>query len=96
MHRAGLEAILGIRISGAMLHLDPCLPTDWPDAHVAIRFGSSRYEVSIDNSAGTGKGVTGLDLDGVALAAGEATLRMLDDGQSHAVGVRLGPARPPA
>lgn len=28
MQRAGVEGILGIRVTGARLHIDPCIPRD--------------------------------------------------------------------
>ena len=30
MQRAGIESILGLRLQGAVLHLDPCIPKAWP------------------------------------------------------------------
>ena len=30
MQRAGVESILGLRLEGDVLHLDPCIPKAWP------------------------------------------------------------------
>ena len=30
MYRAGIEWILGLRLRGTMMHLDPCIPRAWP------------------------------------------------------------------
>src|SRR5687767_15304016 len=49
MYRAGIEAILGFRVHGEFLRMDPCIPRDW--AHYEIRFKhrSARYEIAVEN-----------------------------------------------
>ena len=36
MQRAGVESILGLRIRGAFLHLDPCIPKSWPSFEMTV------------------------------------------------------------
>ena len=64
LYRAGLEWILGFRVRGAALELDPCVPASWPGFEIAFRFRSSRYEISVENPAGKGRGVSHAELDG--------------------------------
>jgi cyclic beta-1,2-glucan synthetase len=45
LHRAGLEAILGMRKEGASLKFKPCLPPDWPECEIEYRFGATVYHV---------------------------------------------------
>jgi cyclic beta-1,2-glucan synthetase len=89
MQRVGLESILGLRIRGSTLHVDPCVPRDWPRYDVTITWRSTRYVLAVENSAGVSKGVASINLDGVDLPAG-AAVPLVDDGATHAVSVTLG------
>jgi cyclic beta-1,2-glucan synthetase len=42
MYRAGIEGILGIRLRGAALEIDPCIPRAWPAFEIVLRYRSSR------------------------------------------------------
>jgi cyclic beta-1,2-glucan synthetase len=89
MQRTGIESILGIRIHGADLHIDPCIPNAWPCYEVTIAWRSARYRIRVDNAAGAGRGVSSVRLDG---AAAGSPLRMTDEGVAHDVQVVLGAA----
>ena len=43
LYRAGMEEILGVRVSGSSLHLDPCIPNGWPGFEINLRRGSTRF-----------------------------------------------------
>ncbi|MGQ0485338.1 MAG: GH36-type glycosyl hydrolase domain-containing protein [Hyphomicrobiales bacterium] len=47
MYRAGLEAILGVVQEGRKLRVKPCIPAGWPEFHVSIRCGKTRYEITV-------------------------------------------------
>src|SRR5665809_141191 len=40
MQRAGIESILGLRLRGAVLYLDPCIPKAWPSFYMTVRYRS--------------------------------------------------------
>jgi cellobiose phosphorylase len=88
LYRVAVEAILGIRVRGDMLQLEPCVPTGWPGFEVTYQFGSATYHLRVDNSAGTGRGVRSVAVDGQLAAGGAVPLR--DDGKGHEVRVMLG------
>jgi cellobiose phosphorylase len=88
LYRVAVEAILGIRVRGDMLQLEPCVPTGWPGFEVTVRFGSATYHLRVDNSAGTGRGVRSVAVDGQRAVGGAVPLR--DDGKGHEVRVVLG------
>ena len=90
MQRAGVESILGLRIRGALLHLDPCIPKSWTTFEMTVRRQSARYEITVDNPAGVSRGVCFAEMDGVEIAARPLRLRIVDDGAVHRVRVRLG------
>jgi cyclic beta-1,2-glucan synthetase len=94
MYRAGLEWILGCRMQGGMLLLDPCVPTTWPGFEIALRHGTARYEISVDNPDGLSRGVSHAEIDGAPLPAGPIRLQLMDDGLTHRLQVRIGPPAP--
>jgi cyclic beta-1,2-glucan synthetase len=88
MQRAGVEGILGIRIRGASLHIDPCIPRDWPGFEATIVWRTARYRIVVSNPGGICTGVAALRLDGADAPAG--ALGLMDDGGQHLVEVTLG------
>jgi cyclic beta-1,2-glucan synthetase len=89
MYRAGVEWILGFRLRGSRLVIDPCVPRAWRGFDIDFRYHSSRYEIQVSNSQGVTRGVSGLALDGVDLPPG-SELELVDDGATHQVRVTLG------
>jgi cyclic beta-1,2-glucan synthetase len=90
MQRAGVESILGLRIRGAFLHLDPCIPKGWAMFEMTVRRQSARYEIAVDNPAGVNRGVCFAEMDGVEIAERPLRLPIADDGAVHRVRIRLG------
>jgi cyclic beta-1,2-glucan synthetase len=95
MYRAGIEWILGFRVRGARLYLDPCIPRRWRSFEITFRYHSSRYDIVVENPHGVARGVSALALDGVALAAG-GHIALIDDGTTHQVRLVLGTETPRA
>jgi cyclic beta-1,2-glucan synthetase len=91
MYRAGMESILGLRLHGDRLSLDPCIPTAWPGFEISMRFGSSRYEIEVVNPAGVSQGVDSASVDGEILTERPLYVHLTDDGATHRVHIRLGP-----
>ena len=90
MQRAGVESILGLRLEGDILHLNPCIPKTWPRFEMTVRFGSARYEILVENPDGVCGGVIAALINGQAVAERPLNFRLLDDGGAHKVEVRLG------
>jgi cellobiose phosphorylase len=88
LYRVALEAILGFHREGSTLRLDPCIPRGWPGYEISFRHRSTTYRVQVDNSAGTGRGVRSVVLDGQQLPGGAVPLS--DDRKHHEVRVVLG------
>jgi len=89
MHRAGIEWILGFRVRGGTLHLDPCIPRAWRGFEITFRHHSARYEIMVENPRSVTRGVSRVELDGAPLAGG-AAIALADDGATHRVHVVLG------
>ena len=90
MQRAGVESILGLRMRGAFLDLDPCIAKAWPKFELTVRRRSTRYEIVVDNPAGVSRGVRLATLDGVEIVERPLRLAMVDDGAVHSIRVTLG------
>ncbi|HET8914915.1 MAG TPA: protein ndvB, partial [Propionibacteriaceae bacterium] len=88
LYRVALEAILGFRREGNTLRFEPCIPPSWPGFEMVYRHHSATYQIRTDNSAGTGRGVRWIELDGQGLPNG--TVPLLDDEKTHQVRIRLG------
>ena len=90
MYRIGTEGLLGIHIRGRKLAIDPCIPRGWPGFQAALRHGSSRYAISVENPKGVNRGVCKAFLDGAEVAAQPCEFGLVDDGREHRIRVVLG------
>ena len=90
MYRAGIEWLLGFRLRGAVLYLDPCIPRAWRRFEITFRYHASRYEITVENPRGVTRGISGIEVDGTPLASGSASLTLAGDGKTRRVRVVLG------
>jgi cyclic beta-1,2-glucan synthetase len=90
MQRAGVESILGLRIEGGALRLNPCIPKSWPRFEITLRHGASRYEIVVENPHGVQHGVAAAELDGEKIATRPLSIPLKDDGTVHRLQVQLG------
>jgi cyclic beta-1,2-glucan synthetase len=91
MHRVALEQLLGFRVQGSALRLDPCIPRHWPRFEIAYRHGATPYDVVVENPQGVCRGVSTIMLDGQILGgAAEGLISLVDDGRAHRIEVVLG------
>src|SRR5208282_5399258 len=72
MYRAGLEWILGFRLQGATLLLDPCVPRRWRGFQIVYQYRSARYDIAVENPRGVTRGVALAELDGEPLPENRA------------------------
>jgi cyclic beta-1,2-glucan synthetase len=90
MYQAGIEWILGFRLRGTTLLIDPCIPRAWPRYEIDFRYHSATYLIVVENPQGVSRGVASSELDGQALTGGGAAIPLADDGATHQVRVVLG------
>jgi cellobiose phosphorylase len=81
LYQICLEAILGFRLRGRQLQIDPCVPTGWPGYEITYRCGTATYHVSVIGTSIAGD--RHLTLDGKELPAN--AINLADDGQWHEV-----------
>jgi cyclic beta-1,2-glucan synthetase len=95
LYRAGLEALLGFRLCGDTLTIDPCIPKDWPGFAITYRHrgkdGSvTRHDITVDNPRHVSRGVRRASLDGNVLADGAIRIPLAADGADHVVEIVMG------
>jgi cyclic beta-1,2-glucan synthetase len=90
MQRAGVEALLGLRLRDGRLEIDPCIPRAWPAFEATLKRGGARYEIHVHNPRAVCRGVTRVRIDGEDHAARPVRLPFGDDGADHRIEVTLG------
>ena len=89
LYRAGLEWILGFRLRGMNVSIDPCIPRDWTGYSIMFRYHSSVYNIRVENPSRVARGVAITELDGNVLR-GSAEIPLANDGATHTIRVVLG------
>jgi cyclic beta-1,2-glucan synthetase len=89
MYRIALEGILGFRLQGETLVMNPCIARTWPGFSIAYRHRSTPYQITIENPAGVSRGVVLTELDGVTLTGPPGTVSLVDDGRDHRIRIVL-------
>jgi cyclic beta-1,2-glucan synthetase len=89
MYRIGLESILGFKLRGTSLFIEPCVPSSWKEFTIDYRFGTASYVITVSNPDGIERGSTELTLDGRQLEGG---IPLVDDGARHEVTALLRPS----
>jgi cyclic beta-1,2-glucan synthetase len=94
MHRAGLEWILGFRIHGTTLHLDPCIPKAWKGFEINYRHFTALYHIVVENPENVSRGVLRCTVDTIGRKppsiGNPAQISLVDDGATHTIHVTLG------
>ena len=85
--RLAVEGILGLRLDGGDLLVDPCLPKNWGSAHARFKGPSGELAISIEDPDHLGRGVAELTVDG--MPAKGARVAFPTDGSVRDVRVRL-------
>ena len=88
LYRAGLEGVLGFRVRGQRLVLDPCIPTQWNSFDISFRYRSTQYEIVVENPRNVNRGVSLIELDGTVLDD-RTGIPLVDDQTTHRVRVVL-------
>jgi cyclic beta-1,2-glucan synthetase len=90
MYRVGLEELVGFRKAGDTLHLEPCVPGDWPELQVDYRFGGATYAIVVERPGLIRARGAEVTMDGRVLP--DAAIPLRDDGERHTVRIVPRPA----
>jgi cellobiose phosphorylase len=85
MYRLIVESLLGLRVEGDRLWLQPLLRAGWTGFELSYRYRQTMYRIEVRASGATG-GSTRVVLDGTLQPDG---LKLVDDGIEHRVMVEV-------
>jgi cyclic beta-1,2-glucan synthetase len=64
MYRAWVEEVLGLKLHGNQMRLDPAIPAWWKGFTLRYRHGEAAYEIQVENPDGCEHGVSWVEMDG--------------------------------
>ena len=79
MYRVWIEEVLGFKLRGDALTIEPSMPRDWPGFELTYRYRSSTYKIRVERSDA---------------AESRAVIQLIDDGATHEVLLRVGDRKP--
>ena len=88
MYRLLTESLLGLRLEGDRLRLQPVLPGAWASIQIHYRHGEALYHIRVKNEGG--EAVTRVVVDGTERP--DKTIPLGGDPREHDVDVEMGPA----
>jgi cyclic beta-1,2-glucan synthetase len=92
MYRAWVEEVLGLKVRGNRLRLDPVIPGWWEGFRLRFRHGEAIYDIQVDNPDRCERGVSWVEMDAQRLPDG---LVPLERGLvKHRLLVRMGKPAP--
>jgi cellobiose phosphorylase len=74
MYRVWLEEVLGFKLRGDRLSIEPVIPEDWPGYTITFRYGQTQYRIEVKNGGQPSKD----------------EIRLKDDHQNHTIHVTVG------
>jgi cyclic beta-1,2-glucan synthetase len=88
MYRAAVEHILGFKLEGDRLRIDPCIPRGWREFEINYRRGNTTHRIKVENPHSLCRGVASVKLDGVLQR--DDVILLNSDGLTHEVRVLMG------
>jgi cyclic beta-1,2-glucan synthetase len=74
--------MLGFRLRGATLSVDPCVPRHWPGYSIRFRYHSAVYAIAVENPHHVSRGVTLAELDGKQIISRD-NIPLVKKGEHH-------------
>jgi cyclic beta-1,2-glucan synthetase len=88
LYRLGIESILGLKLEGGHIVIDPCIPEGWKQYELTYRTCGSEYRIRVENPKRVSRGVKKVFLDSTEIDGGRIPLK--ENGGIHKVRVILG------
>ncbi len=79
MYRVWIEEILGFKLRGTRLTIDPVIPRSWEGFKLTFRYGRAEYAIHVENPTPINRGVLWVELDGQRHP--DSTISLVDDEQ---------------
>ncbi|MEO8372082.1 MAG: glycosyl hydrolase family 65 protein, partial [Candidatus Solibacter sp.] len=74
MYRVWLEEVLGFKLRGGRLRIEPVIPENWPGYVLTFRYGRTEYRIEVENGG----------------ERSEREISLVDDGESYTIHVNAG------
>ena len=71
MYRVWLEEVLGFKLRGDRLSIEPVIPEDWPGYVLTFRYGRTEYRIEVEIGGEVSK----------------EEIRLKDDGEKHVINI---------
>lgn len=81
MIKLGIEYILGLKIEKGILKLEPCISSEWKEYSISYKYGSSIYNIKVENPNNKNTGVESFILNGQEIE--EKQVKLIDDGKIY-------------
>jgi cyclic beta-1,2-glucan synthetase len=88
MYRAWVEEVLGLKVRGDRMQLNPVIPGWWEGFSLRYRHGEAIYEIRVENPEGCERGVSWVEMDGQRVRDGVIPLER--DLVKHRILVHMG------
>ena len=88
MYRVAVEWILGLKLRGDRIFIDPCIPSDWEGFDMIYRYKNSTYEINVENPERINQGVKEVWLDDQKID--DKSILLIDQENKHKIKVILG------
>ncbi len=88
MYRAWVEEVLGLKVRGDQMRINPVISATWQGFTICYRYGETIYAIQVENPDGCERGVAWVEMDGQRVSEG---LILLEKSLvKHQVRVRMG------
>ncbi|MBC7429773.1 MAG: phosphorylase [Bacteriovorax sp.] len=87
MYTVGIESILGFKIAGDKLRIDPCIHPEWKTYKIIYRHMNSSYEITVNNPNGLQSGKSKISIDGREID--QDFISLIDDRLTHEISIEL-------
>ncbi|HYW81988.1 MAG TPA: glycosyltransferase 36 associated protein, partial [Spirochaetia bacterium] len=88
MYRAWVEEVLGLKVQGSQMRIEPAIPGWWKGFTLRYRHCEAEYEIQVENPDGCQSGVSWVEMDGRRLP--EKVIPLESVLVKHKIFVRMG------
>lgn len=74
MYETGIKYILGLRIRQGILHIEPCIPSNWKEYSIQYQYKNTIYHIQVNNPNSKTTGVTTFKVNGKIIEEKQITL----------------------
>ena len=83
LYTAGIEYILGLRISNNILSIEPCIAKEWKEYKINYKYKNTMYHIIVRNPGGKNSGVKKMYCNGNEVY--NKQIKLLDDGEIYKI-----------